>query len=47
MPRTYQIGVFPTYIVIDPDGSVRSAVQGDQGFAELKKMLKKAGLELE
>ena len=47
MPRTYQIGVFPTYIVIDPDGSGRSAVQGDQGFAELRKMLKKAGLELE
>lgn len=47
LPRTYQIGVFPTYIVIDPDGSVRSAVQGDQGFGELRKLLKKAGLELE
>jgi thiol-disulfide isomerase/thioredoxin len=47
MPRPYQIGVFPTYIVIDKDGTVASAVQGDQGFGELRKLLKKAGLELD
>ena len=47
MPRAYQIGVFPTYIVIDRDGTVASAVQGDQGFGELRKLLKKAGLEID
>jgi thiol-disulfide isomerase/thioredoxin len=47
MPRPYQIAVFPTYIVIDRDGNVASAVQGDQGFGELRKLLKKAGLELD
>jgi thiol-disulfide isomerase/thioredoxin len=47
MPRPYQIGVFPTYIVIDRDGTLASVVQGDQGFGELRKLLKKAGLELE
>jgi thiol-disulfide isomerase/thioredoxin len=46
MPRPYQIGVFPTYIVIDKDGSVASATQGEKGFAELKTLLKKAGLEV-
>ncbi len=47
MPRPYQIGVFPTYIVIDRDGTLTSAVEGDQGFGDLRKLLKKAGLELE
>jgi thiol-disulfide isomerase/thioredoxin len=45
LPRPYQIGTFPTYIVIDPDGAVTSAVEGDQGFGELRKLLKKAGLD--
>jgi len=45
MPRPYQISVFPTYIVIDPDGTVEFAVEGDQGFGELRKLLKKAGLD--
>jgi thiol-disulfide isomerase/thioredoxin len=47
MPAAYQIGVFPTYIVISPDGSIASAAQGDQGFSDLRKMLKKAGLEVD
>jgi thiol-disulfide isomerase/thioredoxin len=47
MPTTYQIGVFPTYIVISPDGNLASAAQGDQGFSDLRKMLKKAGLEID
>jgi thiol-disulfide isomerase/thioredoxin len=45
MPRAYQIGVFPTYIVIDSDGKVASATEGAKGFSELRKLLKKAGLE--
>lgn len=45
MPRPYQIGVFPTYIVIDSEGNLVSATEGDKGFSELRKMLKKAGLE--
>jgi thiol-disulfide isomerase/thioredoxin len=47
MPRPYQIGVFPTYIVIERDGTIAAAAEGDQGFGELRKMLKKAGLEAE
>ena len=47
MPRAYQIGVFPTYIVIDSDGKLTSAVEGDQGFSDLRKLLKKAGLDVD
>jgi thiol-disulfide isomerase/thioredoxin len=47
LPPAYQIGVFPTYIVIDPDGNITSAVEGDQGFSDLRKLLKKAGLEVD
>ncbi len=47
IPRPYQIGVFPTYIVIDSDGNFASATEGDTGFAELRKLLRKAGLETE
>jgi len=47
LPTAYQIGVFPTYIVIDPDGTLASAVEGDQGFGELRKLLKKAGMEVD
>jgi thiol-disulfide isomerase/thioredoxin len=32
MPRAYQIAVFPTYIVIDRDGTVTTAVELRQGF---------------
>ena len=45
MPRAYQIGVFPTYVVIDADGRVASAAEGDKGFSELRRLLKKAGLD--
>ncbi len=47
LPVAYQIGVFPTYIVIERDGTIASAVEGDQGFSDLRKLLKKAGLEIE
>lgn len=44
MPREYQIAVFPTYVVIDREGRVRTAVEGRQGFEELEHMLRRAGL---
>jgi thiol-disulfide isomerase/thioredoxin len=47
MPRPYQIGVFPTYIMTEKDGTVASAVEGDQGFSELRKLLRKAGMEVD
>jgi thiol-disulfide isomerase/thioredoxin len=47
MPRPYQVGAFPTYIVIDGEGVVVSAVEGNQGLADLRQLLKKAGMELE
>jgi thiol-disulfide isomerase/thioredoxin len=47
MPRPYQIGIFPTYIVIDPDGKIAFAVEGDKGFGELRRLLLNAGLEME
>ncbi len=47
MPRAYQIGVFPTYIAINAEGNLASATEGDKGFSELRKRLKKAGLETE
>jgi len=47
MPRPYQISAFPTYIVIEKDGTVSAAVEGDQGFGELRKLLRKAGMEVE
>lgn len=45
MPRPYQISVYPTYVVIDKDGTLTAAVEGDEGFGDLRKLLRKAGLE--
>ena len=47
MPRPYQIGVFPTYLIISPDGTLMTAEEGDKGFGKLRKELQKAGLETE
>jgi thiol-disulfide isomerase/thioredoxin len=47
MPRAYQVGVFPTYMVISPDGTLTTARQGDQGFANLRRDLEKAGMSAE
>lgn len=47
LPRPYDIGVFPTYLVIDREGKLYAAVQGDQGFGELRRLLKKAGLDVD
>jgi thiol-disulfide isomerase/thioredoxin len=45
MPPPYRIGRFPTYIAIGRDGAVIAAVEGDQGFADLRNLLKKADVE--
>lgn len=47
MPRPYQVGVFPTYMVIDSEGKLAFATEGEKGFSELRKLLKKAGLDTE
>lgn len=47
MPRAYQIGVFPTYVVINTEGKVAFATEGEKGFSELRRLLKKAGLEMD
>jgi hypothetical protein len=45
LPRAYHVGVFPTYVVINKEGSITAAVEGDKGFGGLRRLLKKAGLE--
>jgi thiol-disulfide isomerase/thioredoxin len=47
MPAAYQLDALPTYIVIGRDGLVTSAAEGDQGFSDLRKLLKRAGLEID
>jgi thiol-disulfide isomerase/thioredoxin len=47
MPRPYQVAVFPTYVIVDRDGAIGSAAEGDQGFSELRRLLKKSGLEVD
>ena len=43
----YQIGIFPTYLIISPEGTLVTAEQGDQGFAKLRKDLERAGMNIE
>ena len=45
LPRAYNVGALPTYVVIDKEGSITAAVEGDKGFGGLRRLLKKAGLE--
>ncbi|MBV8844788.1 MAG: TlpA family protein disulfide reductase [Bryobacterales bacterium] len=45
MPRPFQVYAIPTYVIIDENGLVQSAAEGDQGFGELRKLLRKAGLD--
>ena len=47
LPPPYQIGVFPTYLIISPEGILMTAEQGDKGFAKLRKDLEKAGMSAE
>jgi len=37
--------IFPTYLVIGPDGTLVTAEQGDQGLSSLQKTLKKSGMQ--
>jgi len=47
LPRPYQVGAFPTYLVIDEEGKITSVVSGDQGFSELRRMLKRSGMDVD
>lgn len=47
LPRLFQMQVIPTYVALDPDGNLIATTSGAKGFDELKKLLKKAGLEAE
>ena len=47
LPPAYQVRVFPTYLIISPDGTLVNAEQGDEGFAKLRKGLEKAGLRID
>jgi thiol-disulfide isomerase/thioredoxin len=47
VPRPYEVSSFPTYMIIAPDGTFSAVVEGDQGFRDLRNLLKKAGLEAE
>ncbi|MBZ5643875.1 MAG: hypothetical protein LAO19_14020 [Acidobacteriia bacterium] len=47
MPRPCQIGIFPTHMVVSPDGTLTTAVEGDQGFGDLRMFLQKAGMDSE
>lgn len=44
LPPQYQISVYPTYVVISPDGTFTSVIEGGRGYGEIEKQLKKAGL---
>jgi len=45
MPRPYQVGLFPTYILIGQDGTVVTAVSDEQGLGKFEGLLKKTGLK--
>lgn len=47
LSRPYQAGPLPLYLVIDREGKLTAAVEGDQGMAQLRRLLKQAGLETE
>mgnify|MGYP000538052242 CR=1 FL=1 len=47
LSRPYQAGPLPLYLVIDREGELAAAVEGDQGMAQLRRLLKQAGLETE
>ena len=45
LPRVYRVDVIPAYIVIDKEGAITAATEGDKGLGGLRRLLKKAGLE--
>lgn len=47
LDRQYQVHRFPTYVVVGRDGKVVSVAEWDVAWGELKKALKKEGIELE
>jgi len=47
LARPYQVHALPTYIIVEKDGTFAAAAEGDQGFSELRRLLRKAGLEVE
>jgi thiol-disulfide isomerase/thioredoxin len=47
LSRTYEVSVFPTYIIVDAEGNFETAVEGDKGFDGLRDRLRKAGLDVE
>jgi thiol-disulfide isomerase/thioredoxin len=46
LPLPYQVNVIPTYVIVDPDGAIQTAVEGNKSFFDLRDLLKKAGLEM-
>ena len=47
LPRPYQVGAFPTYMVVASDGTLTIVADGDQGLGQLRKFLRKAGMDTE
>lgn len=45
LPPQYQVGLFPTYLIVGPDGALVTVEEGDQGFSRLRKDLEKAGMK--
>ena len=47
MSHAYNVTSIPMYVLIERDGTISTVIEGDQGFGELRKLLKKAGMEVE
>ena len=47
LPRHYEVAALPTYVIIDAEGNLDTAVEGDRGFDGLRARLKKAGLDVD
>ena len=47
LPRHYDVVALPTYVIIDAEGNLDTAVEGDRGFDGLRTRLKQAGLDVD
>ena len=47
IPRYFDVAALPTYVIIDADGNLDTAVEGDRGFDGLRSRLKQAGLDVD
>jgi thiol-disulfide isomerase/thioredoxin len=47
LPRHYDVAALPTYVIIDAEGHLDTAVEGDRGFDGLRSRLKQAGLDVD